>query len=70
MEPRRYYEIREKDVLKFGHSTRDYVLLLEDSAENENDRELDKVGDDGKTGEEILDEFLDKQVEKVRRKSK
>jgi len=31
IEDRRYYEIREKDILKFGHSTREYVLLHADS---------------------------------------
>jgi len=29
LEPRRYYEMREKDVVKFGYSTREYVLLHE-----------------------------------------
>lgn len=28
----RYIELREKDVLKFGFSTREYVVLNEDSA--------------------------------------
>lgn len=27
MEPRRYYELKEKDVVKFGFSTREYVVL-------------------------------------------
>ncbi|CAL1531638.1 unnamed protein product [Lymnaea stagnalis] len=27
IEPRRYYELREKDVIKFGFSTREYVVL-------------------------------------------
>ncbi|AFZ79870.1 signal peptide-containing protein [Theileria equi strain WA] len=27
IEPSRYYELREKDVLKFGHSSREYVLM-------------------------------------------
>ncbi|KAH9505598.1 Smad nuclear-interacting protein 1 [Bulinus truncatus] len=27
VEPRRYYELREKDVIKFGFSTREYVVL-------------------------------------------
>lgn len=29
LEPKRYYEMREKDVVKFGFSTREYVLLHE-----------------------------------------
>ena len=32
IEPRRYYELMEKDTIKFGTSTREYVLLHEDSA--------------------------------------
>lgn len=31
IEPRRYYELFEKDVLKFGYSSREYVLLHEHS---------------------------------------
>jgi len=34
IEPQRYYELRENDVIKFGYSTREYVLLHEDSAAN------------------------------------
>jgi smad nuclear-interacting protein 1 len=29
----RYYELKEKDVLKFGFSTREYVLLREELAD-------------------------------------
>ncbi|KAI3456960.1 hypothetical protein Pfo_013623 [Paulownia fortunei] len=32
MEPQRYYELFEKDTLKFGNSSREYVLLHENSA--------------------------------------
>lgn len=32
IEGRRYYELREKDLLKFGSSSREYVLLKDDSA--------------------------------------
>ena len=31
----RYYELRERDVVKFGFSTREYVLLHEKSDTNE-----------------------------------
>jgi len=31
IEPRRYVELREKDVLKFGFSSREYVLLHDQS---------------------------------------
>lgn len=34
IDPQRYYELREHDVIKFGYSTREYVLLHEDSANN------------------------------------
>jgi hypothetical protein len=30
VEPQRFYELLEKDMLKFGLSTREYVLLHED----------------------------------------
>uniref|UniRef100_A0A0V0HCF5 Putative ovule protein n=1 Tax=Solanum chacoense TaxID=4108 RepID=A0A0V0HCF5_SOLCH len=32
IEPERYYELFEKDTLKFGNSSREYVLLHENSA--------------------------------------
>merc|ERR1711976_55268 len=32
LEPARYYELYEKDVVRFGNSLRDYVLLLSESA--------------------------------------
>lgn len=31
IEPRRYYELKERDIVKFGFSTREYVLLHERS---------------------------------------
>ena len=33
IEPQRYYELKEKDMVKFGFSTREYVLLHENSGE-------------------------------------
>lgn len=33
IDPQRYVELREKDVLKFGYSSREYVLLHENSQE-------------------------------------
>ncbi|CAA7032398.1 unnamed protein product [Microthlaspi erraticum] len=33
IEPQRYYELLEKDTIKFGNSSREYVLLHENSAE-------------------------------------
>uniref|UniRef100_G1PAL4 FHA domain-containing protein n=1 Tax=Myotis lucifugus TaxID=59463 RepID=G1PAL4_MYOLU len=38
IEPQRYYELKEKDVLKFGFSSREYVLLHESSDTSEVDR--------------------------------
>lgn len=35
IEPQRYYELKEKDVLKFGFSSREYVLLHESSDTSE-----------------------------------
>ena len=32
LEPQRYVELFERDVLKFGYSSRDFVLLHEESA--------------------------------------
>jgi smad nuclear-interacting protein 1 len=29
IEDSRYYELKEKDVIKFGHSTREYVVIRE-----------------------------------------
>ncbi|EUB56483.1 Smad nuclear-interacting protein 1 [Echinococcus granulosus] len=38
IEPRRYYELREKDVLKFGYSTREYVVMT-DQVATESDKD-------------------------------
>lgn len=40
VEPRKYVELFEKDVLKFGYSSREYVLLHDES---QNDAEDDNV---------------------------
>ncbi|XP_044064386.1 smad nuclear-interacting protein 1 [Siniperca chuatsi] len=49
IEPQRYYELKEKDVIKFGFSSREYVLLHEfsdtsevDAKEEEEDEGLDE----------------------------
>jgi smad nuclear-interacting protein 1 len=36
IEAQRYYELKEKDVVKFGFSSREYVLLHEESKADEN----------------------------------
>jgi len=41
--PAQYYELREKDVLKFGFSTREYVLLHEGSGITQESSDSDEV---------------------------
>ncbi|XP_067634709.1 uncharacterized protein [Eurosta solidaginis] len=40
IEARKYYELIEKDVIKFGFSTREYVLLHENSKEDQEDDDV------------------------------
>lgn len=47
IEARRYYELQENDVLKFGFSTREYVLLHEDSANQTETTNKNLYEDDG-----------------------
>ncbi|VDN00230.1 unnamed protein product [Thelazia callipaeda] len=42
IEPQRFVELREKDVLKFGFSTREFVLLNEKSHEVEEAESIEK----------------------------
>ena len=37
IDAQRYYELREKDMLKFGYSSREYVLLHEQSQDDDDD---------------------------------
>ncbi|KAM9487850.1 smad nuclear-interacting protein 1 [Clarias gariepinus] len=46
IEPQRYYELKEKDVLKFGFSSREYVLLHEFSDTAEVDAKKDEDDED------------------------
>ena len=39
IESKRYYELREKDMLKFGYSSREYILLHENSKDKQQDEE-------------------------------
>lgn len=48
IEPQRYYELKEKDVLKFGFSSREYVVLHEFSDTSE----VDKTQEDDDDEEE------------------
>ncbi|XP_028936114.1 smad nuclear-interacting protein 1 [Ornithorhynchus anatinus] len=52
IEPQRYYELKEKDVLKFGFSSREYVLLHESSDTSEVDA---KEEDEDEEEEEVSD---------------
>ncbi|TSQ69499.1 Smad nuclear-interacting protein 1 [Bagarius yarrelli] len=47
IEPQRYYELKEKDVLKFGFSSREYVLLHEFSDTAEVDAKKEDEEDEG-----------------------
>lgn len=40
IEPRTYVELLEKDVLKFGYSSREYVLLHEQSKDEQLDDDV------------------------------
>ncbi|XP_054156499.1 smad nuclear-interacting protein 1-like [Oppia nitens] len=40
IEPKRYYELFEKDVIKFGFSTREYVVLHEQSVDESDDDDI------------------------------
>ncbi|KAL1791740.1 smad nuclear-interacting protein 1, partial [Sigmodon hispidus] len=46
IQPQRYYELKEKVVLKFGFSSREYVLLHESSDTSELDRKEDADDED------------------------
>lgn len=45
IEARKYYELLEKDVIKFGYSSREYVLLHENSKDEAMDDDV-KIEDD------------------------
>lgn len=42
VDPRKYYELMEKDVIKFGFSSREYVLLHENSKEDQEDDDVNE----------------------------
>ena len=44
IEAQRYYELKEKDVLKFGFSSREYVLLHEQSKTEDGESDLSGSG--------------------------
>ncbi|KAE8624333.1 hypothetical protein XENTR_v10005921 [Xenopus tropicalis] len=51
IEPQRYYELKEKDVLKFGFSSREYVVLHESSDTSEVDKKQDDDDDEDEEDE-------------------
>ncbi|XP_063810419.1 smad nuclear-interacting protein 1 isoform X2 [Pseudophryne corroboree] len=55
IEPQKYYELKEKDVLKFGFSSREYVVLHESSDTSE----VEKNRDDDDDVEDEDDESTD-----------
>ncbi|KAI1717836.1 FHA domain-containing protein [Ditylenchus destructor] len=56
IDAQRYYELKEKDILKFGFSSREYVVLNEMSLEGEEDEQSDeeKVDIDATGAEEKM----------------
>ena len=46
IEPKRYVELMEKDVIKFGFSSREYVFLHENSKDEELDDDVESDGDE------------------------
>lgn len=40
IDEKKYYELKERDVVKFGYSSREYVLLHEHSKDSENDDDV------------------------------
>ncbi|CAD5211920.1 unnamed protein product [Bursaphelenchus xylophilus] len=47
IEPQRYYELKEKDIVKFGFSSREYVVLHELSAEGREGARVDEEFEGG-----------------------
>jgi len=44
IEPKKYVELREKDVVKFGFSSREYVVLHEHSHDDDSAEEIVEEG--------------------------
>lgn len=65
IEPRRYVELLERDVVKFGFSQREYVLLHEnskDDAQDDDHQDPNELGADVTTADQIKQEKRLKQV--------
>lgn len=55
IEPQRYYELKEKDSLKFGFSSREYIVLHELSADGIESKDVDIEMDDDEADEVDLE---------------
>lgn len=57
IDPRKYFELLEKDVIKFGYSSREYVLLHENSKDEgmDDDVKFEEVDDEVVKKEEPID---------------
>lgn len=64
IEAQRYFELREKDVLKFGYSSREYILLHEESKNDLNEFGEDS-GEEAETTENEKEEPVVVKKEKV-----
>jgi len=65
LESQRYYELRENDVIKFAFSTREYVLLHEDSATG-----MIKDDDDNDDDDDEIDAKVKHEPEEIEEKNK
>lgn len=64
IEPRRYVELLERDVVKFGFSQREYVLLHEnskDDAQDDDNQDVPPLGANVTTTEQLKHEKRVKQ---------
>ena len=68
IESQRYYELREKDVIKFGFSSREYVLLHEESkAKDECSNESNSDSSSSSKEEEDEDAKKKKKTKAIKR---
>lgn len=59
IEAQRYYELKEKDVLRFGFSSREYVMLHEQSLAEANESDTSEEGE-GMEEEDQVDDIIDR----------
>lgn len=70
IEPQRYYELKEKDVIKFGFSSREYVLLHEESKATDDEDEVNSQNNDSSDENNSEDDLEAKRLEVQRQKKK